>query len=112
MSRIQSSSQQVRRRHFSLSEAQRIGKSLGLDWKQFDAQQFWMGLNLELQRGWYTSATHLTNADPVSIARIVVSRLRGIPDYYTRLGRLLQEAGRVYGPRLFAASVKNSSMLQ
>jgi hypothetical protein len=93
--------------NFSLKEAQRIGAAVGVDWKRFDFRQFYMGLNLELQRGWYNSTTHVFSVDPSAIARIVVSRLQEIPDYYTRLGRLLQEAGREYGPHLFDRSDKN-----
>jgi hypothetical protein len=38
-------------RRFTTEEAERIGAALGIDWSEFDVEQFRMGLDVELERG-------------------------------------------------------------
>jgi hypothetical protein len=77
---------------FSLADARRIGKSLGLSWKKLDLKQFHMGLNIELEHGKRNAFTNVTNDDEVLTAKIALAHLSEFPDYYTRLKKLEKEA--------------------
>ena len=77
---------------FSLVDARRIGKSLGLSWKKLDLKQFHMGLNIELEHGKRNALTNVTNDDEVLTAKIALAHLSEFPDYYTRLKKLEKEA--------------------
>jgi hypothetical protein len=55
------------RKSFTLDEARRIGEDIGLDWASapFDAEQFRMGLDVELEHGLHDLATNVTDDHPV-----------------------------------------------
>ena len=77
---------------FSLFEAKRLGESLKIDWKQFDVEQFHMGLEVEMEHGLCDLTTNITNSNPTLTAKIVLAHLNKIPDYYTRLELMEREA--------------------
>ncbi len=79
-------------RHFTAAEAKKIGESLGIDWAQFDLEQFHMGLEVELEHGKRDPATNVTNDDPILTGKIALAHLNEFPDYYTRLDQLEEEA--------------------
>ncbi len=79
-------------RHFTLEEARRIGTALGVDWTQFDVEQFRLGLEVELEHGTRDPATDVTHDDPLRTGKIVLAHLRQFPDYYTRLAALTAAA--------------------
>ena len=80
------------KKRFSLDDARRIGKILGLSWKKLDLRQFRMGLNIELEHGKRNAFTNVTNDDEILTARIALAHLSEFPDYYTRLDKLEKEA--------------------
>lgn len=80
------------KRRFSLADARRIGKALGLSWKKFDLKQFHMGLNIELEHGKRSAFTNVTDNDEIMTAKIALAHLSEFPDYYTRLDKLEKEA--------------------
>ena len=80
------------RKQFSFSEAKQIGESLGIRWKEFDVEQFTMGLNVELEHGRKDPATDVTHDEPVLTGKIALAHLNEIPDYYTRLAVMEHEA--------------------
>lgn len=80
---------------FSLFEAKRLGESLQIDWKRFDVEQFRMGLEVEIEHGLCDLTTNVTNSNPTLTAKIVLAHLNKIPDYYTRLAKMEQEAKSV-----------------
>jgi Protein of unknown function (DUF5661) len=80
------------KKRFSLGDAKRIGRTLGLSWKKLDLKQFHMGLNIELEHGKKTAFTNVTNDDEVLTAKIALAHLSEFPDYYTRLHKLEKEA--------------------
>jgi len=84
-------------RHFTAEEAQRIGAALGIDWSQFDVEQFRMGLDVELEHGTADPATDVTHDDPVMTGKIALAHLNEFPDYYTRLAEMEEEAERFHG---------------
>ena len=79
-------------KRFTTEEAKRIGEALGIDWSQFDVEQFRMGLDVELEHGTIDPATDVTHDDPMLTGKIALAHLNQFSDYYTRLARMEQEA--------------------
>ncbi len=77
---------------FSLEEARRIGEELGIDWSQFDVEQFRMGLDVELEHGLHDILTNVSDDDPLVTGKIALAHLNEFPDYYTRLAKMEAEA--------------------
>lgn len=79
---------------FTVAQAAAIAKELGIDFARegFDAEQFCMGVNVELEHGSRDPATNVTNDDPVTTGKIALAHLREIPDYYTRLAEMERAA--------------------
>ena len=82
------------KRPFALNEAREIGNALGVDWKRFDVEQFATGLNIELEHGRRNPRTDVTSDEPITTGKIALAHLNAIPDYYTRLAVMEQEAER------------------
>ncbi|MBL8016296.1 MAG: hypothetical protein JNK43_03415 [Ignavibacteria bacterium] len=81
------------RRKFTSEEAKWAGDQLGIDWNKFDIEQFRMGLEVELEHGSIDPVTNVTNDDLTMTAKIALAHLKEIPDYYTRLRKMEEEAG-------------------
>ena len=79
-------------RHFTLEQAREIGATLGIEWDRFDVEQFWLGLEVELEHGLHDPATDVTGNDPILTGKIALAHLNEFADYYTRLARMEQEA--------------------
>lgn len=79
---------------FTLEQARRLGTTIGIDWttSPFDADQFRMGLDVELEHGAHDPETDVTGDDPVLTAKIAWAHLKELPDYYTRLAEMEGEA--------------------
>lgn len=77
---------------FTVEDARRIGGQLGVDWKDFDVEQFRMGLDVELEHGRRDPETNVTNDDALTTGKIALAHLREFPDYYTRLDKMEEEA--------------------
>ena len=79
---------------FTLEEAKEIAKVMGIQFDQagFDAEQFRMGLDTELEHGNRSPRTNVTSDNPVLTGRIALAHLMEFPDYYTRLKRMEDEA--------------------
>lgn len=82
------------RTSFSLEEAKEIGGAIGIDWatSQFNAEQFRIGLDVELEHGRRDPATDVTHDDPLMTGKIALAHLNEFPDYYTRLTEMEAEA--------------------
>ena len=83
------------KKRFSAEEAKKIGEALGIDWKNFDVEQFRMGLDVELEHGLRDSKTNVTNDDLIMTGKIALAHLNEFPDYYTRLKKM-EEAAEEY----------------
>lgn len=79
-------------RKFTTEEAKWAGEQLGIDWLQYDLEQFRMGLEVELEHGMADPVTNVTNDDLTMTAKIALAHLKEIPDYYTRLKKMETEA--------------------
>lgn len=81
------------KKEFTVAEAQRVGEKVGIDFSQYDLEEFRMGLAVELEHGSGDPDTNVTNNDEVMTAKITWAHLKEIPDYYTRLLKMEKEAG-------------------
>jgi Protein of unknown function (DUF5661) len=79
---------------FTADQARQIGQQLGIDWtaSPFDVEQFRTGLDEELEHRRRDPATDVTGDDPIITGKIALAHLHDIPDYYTRLARMEQDA--------------------
>ncbi len=77
---------------FTTEEAKSVGDTMGIDWKQFDIEQFRMGLHVELEHGSVDPETNVTDDDLVLTGKIALAHLKEIKDYYTRLKKMEEEA--------------------
>jgi len=82
----------MKEKRFSLDKAKQIGDALGIDWNKFDVEQFWMGLEVELEHGTIDPNTNITNDDLLLTGKIASAHLNEFPDYYTRLAKMEEEA--------------------
>ena len=80
------------KKHFTSEEDKRIGESLGIDWSEFDVEQYRMGLDVELEHGLVDPHTNVTNDDPTITGKIALAHLNEFSDYYTRLEIMEEEA--------------------
>lgn len=73
-------------KHFNKKCARKVGNLLEIDWEKIDFDQFYMGINVELEHGTrFGNKTNVTNDDPLTTGRIALAHLYEISDYYTRL---------------------------
>ena len=82
----------ISKKHFTSEEAKSIGEQLGIDWTEFDIEQFRMGMDVELEHGLIDPATNVTDDDPVMTGKIALAHLNEFGDYYTRLEIMEREA--------------------
>ena len=82
----------VSQRMFTAEEARRVGERIGINWSEVDLEQFRMGLEVELEHGVRNVVTNVTNDDLVLTGKITLAHLMELPDYYTRLMRMEEEA--------------------
>ena len=82
------------KKEFTIEEAQVIANSINLDFsnEKFDIEQFKMGLGVELEHGTRSAKTNVTNDDQILTGKIAWAHLDEIPDYYTRLKQMEDEA--------------------
>ena len=80
------------KKHFTAEEAKEIGEQLGIDWTEFDVEQFRMGMDVELEHGLVDPATNVTDDNPLMTGKIALAHLNEFGDYYTRLEIMEREA--------------------
>ncbi len=86
-------------KHFTKKQAQEIGAALGIDWDEIAFDEFRDGIEVELEHGSRDPATDVTHNDAVLTGKIALAHLKEFPDYYTRLGRLEEQATRFWSKR-------------
>jgi len=75
---------------FSHKDAKRIGDSLGVDWNKVDAYEFTMGLGVESEHNNGDSLDVVKSTK--DLAKIVLAHLRELPNYYTKLKKIEEDA--------------------
>lgn len=84
---------------FTKQQAKEIGEKLGIDWSEFDVEQFLKGLEVELEHGTIDSRTNITDDDALMTGKIAYAHLIEFPDYYTRLEKMEKEAEKYWNER-------------
>lgn len=79
---------------FTLEEAEKIAQKLNIDFskEKFTLNDFFQGINVELEHGTRFLNTNVTNNDPILTGKIALAHLYEFPDYYVRLQKLEDEA--------------------
>ncbi len=87
----------MREKSFSKQESAAIALLLGIDFNKskFDLNEFWMGVNVELEHGKISSQTNVTDDNPLVTGKIALAHLNEFPDYYRRL-KVLEESAKAY----------------
>jgi len=80
------------KKEFSPQEAQVLGERIGIDFSVINLEEFRKGLSVELEHGTTHEETNITNDLDEVTAKIAWAHLMEIPDYYTRLLKMEQEA--------------------
>ncbi|MBP6785940.1 MAG: hypothetical protein KA170_00025 [Candidatus Promineofilum sp.] len=80
------------KREFTSAEALQIGDRIGVDWNDFDLEEFRMGLAVELEHGVHDPQTDVTGDDETATGKIALAHLKEIRDYYTRLLAMEKDA--------------------
>ncbi len=81
------------KKEFTQAEARIIGEKVGIDFSQYDLEEFRKGLAVELEHGTVDARTDVTGDNEMMTAKITWAHLKEIPDYYTRLLAMENEAG-------------------
>ena len=80
-------------------EARRVGDAIGIDWDNFDLEQFRSGMDVELEHGSHDPQTDVTGDDPFLTGKIAFAHMKEFPDYYERLERMEADAKREWAAR-------------
>jgi len=82
---------------YSKEEAAAIALLLGIDFtsSKFNLNEFWMGVNTELEHGKKYNPTNVTADDPITTGKIALAHLNEFPDYYRRL-KVLEDEAKAY----------------
>jgi len=78
---------------FTAEQAKEVGNEMGIDWGQYDLEEFRMGMEVELEHGTKDEQTNVTDDDLVATGKIALAHLKELPDYYTRLAKM-ESAGK------------------
>lgn len=83
---------------FTREEAANIAEKLAIDFskEKFNLEEFYMGVNVELEHGTRFPKANVTNNDPILTGMIALAHLLEFPDYYTRLSALEEEAKKYW----------------
>jgi len=84
------------KKQITTEEARKIGETLGIDWKEFDVEQFRAGMDVELEHGTQDPKTNVTGDDLLMTGKIALAHLNEFPDYYDRLEAMEEEAKRFW----------------
>ena len=82
----------MEKKEFTIEEAQKIGETIGVDFSQYNLEEFRLGLGVELEHGARDPETDVTGDDDLLTGKIAWAHLKEIPDYYTRLIKMEHEA--------------------
>jgi len=80
------------KKHFTSEQAKKIGDALRISWRDFDVDQFRMGMDVELEHGTRDAQTNVTDDDALVTGKIALAHLREFPDYYDRLEEMERAA--------------------
>lgn len=74
---------------FKLNDAIYAASALGVTFDKFTAEEFLIGINIELEHGLVNPKTNVTNDDLITTAKIALAHLNEFPNYYNKQYGLL-----------------------
>ena len=83
----------------TITDAKQIGNDLGIDWNEVNLEEFFKGINVELEHGTKYPETNITKNDKGLTGKIAWAHLKEFPDYYTRLEKMEKEADAYWKSR-------------
>lgn len=72
-------------KEFTIEEARKIGRDLGVDWSKVNVEEFRIGLGIEMEHGSHDPQTDVTGNDPMLTGKIAMAHINEFPNYYSRL---------------------------
>ncbi|MBP8707725.1 MAG: hypothetical protein KBH94_03250 [Caldisericia bacterium] len=78
--------------YFTKKEARKIGDKLNINWNEVNINEFTKGINVELEHGNKDKETNVTNNDPILTGKIALAHLKELPDYYSKLEKIEENA--------------------
>ena len=85
---------------FSMDEVKKIGDNLKVDWDTISLEEFFMGVNHELEHGTKNPETNVTNDDPIETGKIALEHLKEDPEYYSKLAEVEPEVEKANGDEM------------
>ena len=79
-------------KNLSKQEAKKIGDVLGMNWNDYNLDEFTIGINVEFEHGSRYPETNVTHDDKYMTGKIAWAHLKEFPDYYSRLEKMEEEA--------------------
>lgn len=79
------------KKEITKEEAIELGKFFKINYDIVPFNQFWFGLNVELEHGTRDPQTNVTNDDMITTALITIAHLKEFPNYYEKLDLMEQE---------------------
>lgn len=84
---------------FTEQDAKQLGKELNIDFETIPISEFLKGINVETEHGSANEDTNVTRDIDILVAKIALAHLRHVPDYYSRLEKMMHEAYSHWYPR-------------
>lgn len=81
----------LNKRKYTKKETKEIGDKIGIDWNKFDSEEFYKGIHVELEHNTKDPKTNAAKTI-LDVGRVALAHLEEIPDYYTRLLKMEEEA--------------------
>ena len=60
----------MNKKEFTIKEAEEIGRQIGIDFSEYDIEQFRMGLGVEMEHGAQDTETDVTHSDAIMTGKI------------------------------------------
>lgn len=81
----------IKRDKFTDKECLDVMRTLGIKEVDISPNEFYMGMQVELEHGTRYPECNVTNDDPIMTGKIAWAHLKELPDYYTRLKKMEEE---------------------
>lgn len=69
---------------FDMNDALYAASLLNIRFDKFSADEFLEGINIELEHGYISASTNVTNDNLITTAKIAMAHLNEFPNYYNK----------------------------
>lgn len=84
--------QDVKKTSWTRKEAKKIGDEIGIDWNNYDIEEFRQGLAVEKEHDTDNPKTDVAESE-IDLGKIALAHLEELKDYYTRL-KAMEKKGK------------------